>query len=152
MVAGDEPYSFTMADIFARALSPVPCSQRAAGHMLSGFEPYPVSCDTRSTCGGGGGHYPLPVLPGGSFRSMLRMHQLCLLRDLGRFPRGFRWCWSMGPWLGTLQDGGVRVRTGFGDRGLARRISGCCEPSWLRWPGCCRWARWPMWDIVSTFP
>ena len=46
----------------------------------------------------GGGHCPLPVLPGGSLRLMLRMHQLCLLRDLGRFPRGFRWCgrWDHG--------------------------------------------------------
>ena len=70
---------------------------------------------------GGGGRCPLPALPGGSFRLMLRMHQLCLLRDLGRLPRGFRWCWSMGLWLGTLQDGSVRLRTGIGDRGLARR-------------------------------
>ena len=83
----------------------------------------------RATLGrraGGGGRCPLPVLPGGSFCSMLRMHQLCLLRDLGRFPRGFRWCWSMGPWLGTFQDGSVRVRTGFGDRGLARRGRPVC--------------------------
>ena len=70
---------------------------------------------------GGGGRCPLPVLPGGSFWLMLRRRQLCLLRDLGQFPRGFRWCWSMGPWLGTLQDRSVRVRMGFGDRGLARR-------------------------------
>ena len=82
--------------------------------------------DTRSPCGGGGGGCPLPVLPGGSFRLRLRRHLLCLLRDLGRFPRGFRWCWSMGPWLGTLQDGSVRVMMGFGDRGLARRGRPVC--------------------------
>ena len=89
--------------------------------------------DTRSPCGGGGvlppgggGCCPLPVLLGGSFRLMLRIHQLCLLRDLGRFPRGFRWCWSMGPWLGTLQDGSVHVRTGIGDHGAARRGRPVC--------------------------
>ena len=81
--------------------------------------------DTRAPCGGGE-RCPLPVLPGGSFRLVLRRHQFCLLRDLGRFPRGFRWCWAMGPWLGTLQDGSVRVRTGFGDRGLARRSQPVC--------------------------
>ena len=21
---------------------------------------------------------------------------------------------------------------------------GCCEPCWLRWPGCCRWPHWPV--------
>ena len=49
--------------------------------------------DIRSPCVGG--HCPLPLLPGGSFRLMLRMRQRCLLGDLGRFPHGFRWCWSM---------------------------------------------------------
>ena len=108
--------------------------------------------DTRLPCGGG--VLTLPVLPGGSFRLMLRRHQLCLLRDLGWFPRGFRWCWSMGPWLGTFQDGSVRVRTGFGDRGSAKRgrpvclwvaaMMGCrvlwkCYPP-LMWPeGPFRW-------------
>ena len=43
--------------------------------------------------GGGGGRCPLPVLPGGSFRWMLHMHQLCLLRDLGRSDFG-----SVGRW------------------------------------------------------
>ena len=33
---------------------------------------------------------------------------------------------TMGPWLGTLQDGSVRVRMGFGDRGLARRGRPVC--------------------------
>ena len=46
--------------------------------------------DSRSPCGGG--HCPIPLLPGGSFRLMLQMHQRCLLRDLNRFPRGLRWC------------------------------------------------------------
>ena len=84
-------------------------------------------CDTRSPCGG-------RALPSsGTFRLMLRRHQLCLLRDLSRFPRGFRWCWSMGPWLGTLQDGSVRMRMGFGDRGLARRDeAGQCVCGWQR--------------------
>ena len=44
--------------------------------------------DTRSPYGGGGGGgLPHLVLPGGSFRWMLRTHQFCLLRDLDRFPR-----------------------------------------------------------------
>ena len=29
---------------------------------------------------------------------------------LSRFPHGFRWCWSMRPMLGALQDGSVHVR------------------------------------------
>ena len=76
--------------------------------------------DIRSICGGGG-RCPLPLLPGGggSFRLMLHIHQRCLLRDLGRFPRRFRWCSSMGPWLGTLQDGSVYVRIEMDDRRLA---------------------------------
>ena len=53
--------------------------------------------DSRSPRGGGGGLCPLPLLPGGSFQWMLQMHQRCLLRDLSRFPRRFRWCGSMGP-------------------------------------------------------
>ena len=41
--------------------------------------------DSRSPCvGGGGGQSPLPLLPGGSFRLMLQMHQRYLLRDLVR--------------------------------------------------------------------
>ena len=47
----------------------------------------------RSPCVGG--RRPLPLLPGGSFRLMLRMYQSCLVGGLGRFPHGFRWCWSM---------------------------------------------------------
>ena len=65
--------------------------------------------DIRSPCGGGGGRCPLPFLLRGSFwlmlRLMLRMHQRCLLRDLGWFPRGFRWCWSMGPGWGHSRTG-----------------------------------------------
>ena len=68
---------------------------------------------------GGGGRCPLLLLPGGSFRWMLRMHQRCQLRGLCWFPPGFRWCWSMRPWWGTLQDGSVHVRIGICDRRLA---------------------------------
>ena len=73
--------------------------------------------DTRSPVWGVGA-LPPSGAAGGSFRLMLWMHQRFLLSDLGRFPRGFRWCWSTGPWLGTLRDGSVHVRTGIGDRGL----------------------------------
>ena len=44
-----------------------------------------------------GGRCSLPMLPGGSFQLLLRIHQRCVLGDLGRFPSGFWWCWSMGP-------------------------------------------------------
>ena len=50
--------------------------------------------NSMSPCGGGGGCPPSVVA-------------------------GCRWCWSMGPWLGTLHDGSVHVKIGIGDRGLA---------------------------------
>ena len=94
----------------------VPCEDQEKRPLASGTV---SDDDIRSPCGGGALPPSDPLLLGGSFRLMLQIHQRCLLRDLGRFPRGIRWCWSMGPWLGTLQDGGVHVRIGICDRRLA---------------------------------
>ena len=86
--------------------------------------------DTRSPCGGGGGALPPSGTAGGLLPVDVTEYQLCLLRDVGRFPRGFRWCWSMVPWLGTREDeywrpraGETRaagVSVGGGDAGLPR--------------------------------
>ena len=72
-------------------MSPLADTKKPSSEMVS-------DDDSRSPCGGGG-VLPTSVVAGGggSFRLMLQMHQRCLLRDLNRFPRGFRWCGSMGP-------------------------------------------------------
>ena len=54
------------------------------------------------------------------FRSVLWIHQHCLLGDLRRFPHGFQWCGSRRPKLRTLHVWGVHVRI---------RICGY----WLEW-------------------
>ena len=71
----------------------------------------------------------------------------------------------MGPWLGTLQDGSVRVRMGFVDRGLARqgrpvylwvaamqdgRVLGRRCPPLMLLGGPGRW--WPLGVLLSANP
>ena len=51
----------------------------------------------------------------------LQVHQRCPLGNLSRFPRGFRWCWSRRPILGTLHVWSVHVRIQMYGCWLARR-------------------------------
>ena len=59
--------------------------------------------DSRSPCGGGGA-LPPSVVAGGLLPVDVTDAPALSVEDLSRFPRRFRWCWSMGPWLGTLQE------------------------------------------------
>ena len=50
--------------------------------------------DSRSPCGGGA--LPPPVVAGGLLPVDVTDAPALSVRDLNRFPRGFRWCGSMG--------------------------------------------------------
>ena len=74
--------------------------------------------DSRSPCGGGGG-LPPSVIAGGGGGGLLPVDVTDAPTLSVEGPQSVPSRISMGPWLRTLQDGGVHVKIGIGDRGLA---------------------------------